>query len=252
MSIFDHIRAVPEAHKSGAVKQLIEQSTPDFDFFLLVILSVLMATFGLLENSAAVVIGSMLVAPILFPILSLSLSVVMSDYKLIGRATTTLVKAVILGLAASFLVTLFFGGGDVLNAEGLQRTVPTLNSVAIAIIAGFAVSYTLAKPKLNATLPGIAVAVALIPPLATIGIGLAVFNWDVVSGATIFLLVNIVGIVFASMLMFSLMDLYSKRTVASKTADSADKAAEQEAEKVKEIAEKDKEEKEEEKEKAEA
>ena len=237
MGIIDHIRAVPEKNKSEAVKQLIEESTPDFDFFLLVTLSVLMATFGLLENNAAVVIGSMLIAPILFPVLSLSLSVVMSDYKLIGRATSTLVKAFILGVASAFLATVFLGSGSVETAEVMQRTQPTLLSIAIAVVAGFAVAYTLVKPKLSATLPGLVVAVALIPPLATIGIGLAVFNWSIVSGATIFLLVNVIGIVFASMLTFSLMNLYVKREIASKTADSADKAAEKEEERVEAVAE---------------
>lgn len=238
MSIFGHIRTVPESDKSAAVKQLIEGSTPDFDFFLLVTLSVLMATFGLLENNPAVVIGSMLIAPILFPILSLSLSIVMSDYNLIGRAGTTLLKASVLGVAASFLAALFFGGSDMLTPEVLARTEPTLLSIAIAIIAGFAVAYTLVKPKLSATLPGIAVAVALIPPLAVVGVGLASFNWSVVAGSTIYLLVNVIGIVFASMLTFSLMDLYQKRNIAAKTADSADKAAEQEAKKVHELSDK--------------
>lgn len=237
MGIFNHIRAVPEAEKSAAVKTLFEESTPDFDFFLLVILSILMATFGLLENSTAVVIGSMLIAPVLFPILSLSLSIVMSDYKLIARSSTTLAKATVLGVAASFLAALFFGNGIGVTPEIFERTQPTLLSITIAIVSGFAVAYSLVKPKLSATLPGIAVAVALIPPLATIGIGLAQFNWTVVAGSTIFLLVNVVGIIFASMITFSLMDLYQKRSVASRTADSADKAAEKEAEKVQKKAE---------------
>lgn len=234
MNIFDHIRTVPEADKSTAVKKLIEMSTPHFDFFLLVILSVLMATFGLLENNTAVVIGSMLIAPVLFPILSLSLSVVMSDYKLIGRASGTLVKALIVGVAASLFATLFFGGGISLGEEILIRTQPTLLSVAIAIVAGFAVAYTLAKPNLSETLPGIAVAVALIPPIGVIGIGLAKLNWMVVSGAFVYLLVNVVGIIFASMLIFSLMNLYTKRTIAAKTADTADKEVKKEEEKIKE------------------
>lgn len=237
MSIVDHIRSVSEADKSSAVKTLIEASTPKFDFFFLIILSVLMATFGLLENSAAVVIGSMLIAPILFPILSLSLSIVMSDYKLIARSGGTLVKACIIGLAAAFLATLFFGTGDVMTAEVLQRTEPSVISVAIAVIAGFAVAYTLARPELSETLPGIAVAVALIPPLSAIGIGLAKFDWDIVAGATLFLGVNILGIVFASMLVFSLMNLYVKRGVATKTAESADNETRAEIEKLKKSSE---------------
>jgi uncharacterized hydrophobic protein (TIGR00271 family) len=235
MSILGHIRAISEIEKSTAVKKLIEASTPNFDFFLLVILSVLMATFGLLENSAAVVIGSMLITPVLFPILSLSASVVMSDYSLIQRAGATLFKALVLGVAASTAATLFFGFGKELTAEILIRTEPTLVSIAIAIVAGFAVAYTLVKDSLNETLPGIAVAVALIPPIAVIGIGLANTNWGIVAGASVFLLVNVVGIVFASMLVFSLMNLYVKRDVAVRAATKADKEAEKEAEKVQQV-----------------
>lgn len=237
MSILGHIQAISESDKSAAVKKLIEASTPDFDFFLLVILSVLMATFGMLENSAAVVIGSMLIAPVLFPILSLSASVVMSDASLIQRASMTLLKAFILGVAASAAATLFLGLGADLTPEIIMRTEPTLLSIAIAIIAGFAVAYTLVKPKLSETLPGIAVAVALIPPLSVIGIGLAKLDWNVVAGASVFLLVNVIGIVFASMLIFSLMNLYIKREVAARAADKADKAAEKEAEKVQKVSE---------------
>jgi len=232
MGVFDHIRAVSEKEKSEVVKKLIETSTPHFDFFFLTILSVLMATFGLLENNVAVVIGSMLVAPVLFPILSLSLSVVMSDYKLIQRAGVTLVKAFILGIAASLLAALFFGSGHELTSEIIARTQPTLLSVAIAVVAGFAVAYALARDTLSATFPGIAVAVALIPPLSTVGIGLAFLNWNVVAGATVYLLVNVIGIVFASMLVFSLMNLYVKREVASHAADAADKKVEKENEEI--------------------
>ena len=238
MGFFDHIRAVSEHEKSAAVKKLIESSTPQFDFFFMTILSVLMATFGLLENSAAVVIGSMLIAPVLFPILSLSLSIVMSDYNLIRRSGMTLVKAVVLAVAASLLATLFFGTGHEFTPEILARTQPTLISIAIAVVAGFAVAYTLARENLSETLPGIAVAVALIPPVAVIGIGLAFLNWSVVAGASVFLLVNVVGIVFASMLVFSLMNLYVKRGVAARTATAADKQVEKEAEKIKAVVQK--------------
>lgn len=238
MSIIDRIRIIPEKDKSDAVKKLIEHSTPNFDFFFLVILSVLMATFGILENNTAVVIGSMLIAPILFPILSLSLSVVMADYKLIARSSNTLMKALGLGLLASVAGALFFGVSGELTSEALLRTEPSIISIAIAVIAGLAVAYTLAKPHLNETLPGIAIAVALIPPLATIGIGIARLDIAVVVGASVFLLVNVIGVLFASMLVFSLMNLYAKRTMAEKAADDSDRAVQKEKEKVEEVHEK--------------
>lgn len=232
MSIIDRIRIIPEKDKSDAVKKLIEHSTPNFDFFFLVVLSVLMATFGILENSTAVVVGSMLIAPILFPILSLSLSVVMADYKLIARSSHTLFKALIFGLLAAVGGALFFGASGELTSEALLRTEPSIISIAIAVIAGLAVAYTLAKPNLNETLPGIAIAVALIPPLATIGIGIARLDLSVIAGASVFLLVNVIGVLFASMLVFSLMNLYVKRGMAERVADASDQEVRAEKEKV--------------------
>lgn len=222
MSILNHIRGISDRDKASAIKNLIDESTPDFDFFFLIILAVLMATFGLLENSAAVVIGSMLIAPILFPVLSLGLSIVMSDMNLIGRATGTLMKALLLGIFTAFTATLLFGHGGVTD-EIIFRTEPTLLSFAIAFVAGLAVSYTAARPNLSSTLVGIAVSVALIPPIAVIGVGLALVKVPIISGAVAFLLVNVIGIVFASMLIFSLMNLYVKRTVAEAAAANADK-----------------------------
>ena len=77
MSLFTHLNTLSDEDKSKAVEKLITDSTPDFDFFLLMTLSMLMATFGLLIDSAAVVIGSMLIAPLLSPIFSFSLGIVM-------------------------------------------------------------------------------------------------------------------------------------------------------------------------------
>lgn len=217
-----------EKDKSDAVERLITNSTPHQEFFLMVIFSILMATFGLLLNSAAVVIGSMLIAPILYPILSLSLGIVMSDSKLISRAIYTVLKSVGIGIASAIIITLFFSAKNYeATPEILARTEPSLLYVAVAIIAGLAVSFALVKPHLNETLPGIAVSVALIPPIAAIGIGIAKLDWVIVSGASMLLIINVLGIIFASMLIFSLMNLYLKKKVAIETAKKEDKKLEQ-------------------------
>lgn len=217
-----------EKDKSDAVERLITNSTPHQEFFLMVIFSILMATFGLLLNSAAVVIGSMLIAPILYPILSLSLGIVMSDSKLISRALYTVLKSIGIGIASAIIITLFFSAKDSgTTSEILARTEPSLLYAAVAIVAGLAISFSLVKPLLNETLPGIAVSVALIPPIAAIGIGIAKLNWLIVSGAFMLLVINVFGIIFASMLIFSLMNLYLKKKVAIETAKKEDKKLEQ-------------------------
>ena len=221
--------------KSEAVERLIKGSTPSQDFFFMIILSILTATFGLLLNSAAIIIGSMLIAPMLYPILSLSLGMIMSDSKLISRALYTTLKALVLGIGAAFLATLLFNSQlNEVTPEILSRTQPTLPYLIVAIIAGFAGSFALVKPKLNETLPGIAISVALIPPIAVTGIGIAKLSWTVVSGSLLLFLVNTTGIIFASLITFSMMNFYVKRREAHLAAEKEDQKQEKEKEKIKE------------------
>ena len=225
-----------EKDKSDAVKKLIQESSPRADFFLMVILSVLMATFGLLLNSDSVVIGSMLIAPILFPILSVSLGVTMSDFKLIYRSLYTLLKYVIYGIFASAIVTLFFKTDPSINSSQslLISLKPSLIYVAIAIVAGIAASFSMVKPRLSEMLPGVAISVALIPPLAATGIGIAYFNWNIISNSFMLLAINFIGVIFASMMVFSLMNLYIKRQVAQLAIAKEDKDIKREIREAKE------------------
>lgn len=216
MSMSSLLNNFTEANKSEAVRTLIVDSTPNQAFFFMTALSVCMATVGLLINNAAVVIGSMLIAPILSPILGIAMGVVMSDRQLIGRSLLTVAKGGALSAGIAFIVTLFFPDRQqVLGPEILGRTEPSLAYLVIAVAAGLAVAFARMKPDLNETLPGVAISVALIPPLSVVGIGLALFNWSVASGAFLLFLVNIFGIVFAGLLMFSLMNLYVKRGIAA-------------------------------------
>jgi len=233
---------VSDADKTAAVKRLVEVSTPDYDFFFLVVLSILMATFGLWINSVEIVIGSMLIAPILYPILSLSLGIVMSDFPLISRSLLTILKSALLGILGAVLATWLFAAeyGE-FTSEILLRTEPSLLYLAVAVIAGIAVSFTLVRPDLSETLAGIAVSVALIPPLAVVGIGIAKFDLAVVSGSAVLLLVNIIGIVFASMVAFSLLSLHDKRYVAQTAIKKEEERVELEHERAEFITKEDKE-----------
>lgn len=219
--------------KSEAVERLIKGSTPSQDFFLMIILSILTAAFGLLLNNAAIIIGSMLIAPILYPVLSLSLGVIISDFNLISRASYTILKSMAFGMIAAALVTLLFSSQfREITPEITSRAQPSLPYLMVAIIAGFAGSFALVKPQLSETLPGIAISVALIPPLAVVGIGIARFNWAIVSGSLLLFLVNAIGVMFASMITFSLMNFYVKKREAQETVDKEDRRVEREKEKV--------------------
>jgi len=209
--------------KTEAVDRLIKGSTPSQDFFLMIVLSILTATFGLLQNNVSVIIGSMLIAPILYPILSLSLGITIADFKLISRSFWTLVKSIALAITVANISTLLFSTQFTsITQEIVSRAHPTLSYAIIALIVGFAGSFALVKPQLNETLPGIAISVAIIPPLATTGIGIAKFNWDLISGSFLLFLVNTTGVIFASMITFSLMNFYTEKSEAKKTVKAED------------------------------
>ena len=241
MNLFSRFRVISDADKARAVSKLIEDATPDFDFFYLLVLSVLMATFGLLSNSETVVIGSMLIAPIMSPVLALALGLSMSNHSLMLRSGSTLVRATVFAVGAATLAALLFsfnsfGSGDVTELFTItSRTAPSLLSFAIAIVAGLAVSYSLANPHLSATLPGVAVAVALMPPLAVVGVGIAHLSLGIAAGALVMYLVNVAGIVFAAMLTFSLMDVHNKRHQATSKIVAEERRVEREEQKVEQI-----------------
>ena len=225
---------ISDKNKTDAIDALIKDSTAKPSFYFLVILSVLMATYGLILNNASVVIGSMLIAPILSPMMSLALGITLSDNKLIRRSSFTLIKSVIYSILVAMLATLLLwritGVADfqeVYNPEILSRTNASLPYLVIAIIAGLATSFARVKPELNEALPGTAIAVALVPPLATIGVGLATLNISVTLGALGLFLLNAVGIIAASVVVFSLMRIYKKRKIAEKSLQEAEEEQEE-------------------------
>ncbi|USN52444.1 MAG: TIGR00341 family protein [Candidatus Nomurabacteria bacterium] len=208
--------------KSLAVEKLITHSTPSSDFYVMVILAIAMATIGLLLDSASIIIGSMLISPMLYVFLSLSLGFSLSDKKLIRRSAISIIKATVVGIIISALITLFVR--DVTNtSEILARTNPSLAYAAAAFIAGFAAAFTLTKPTLSETLPGVAIAVSIIPPVAVSGIGLATLQWSLFRGSIVLFIINMVSVFTGSLVLFLLLDIHSKKDVAQQTLKEEDK-----------------------------
>ena len=221
-----------EKDKHTAVDQMIAESTPRQDFFFMILLSVLITTLGVLINNVAVVIGSMLVAPLLSPILSLALGIVMSNQRLITRSAITIGKSVLIAIPAAAIISLI-GLSQIdaptayIPALALSAT-PSMSYAVIAFLSGVAASFAMIKPHLNTHLSGTVIAVALIPPLAVTGVGLAAMDFSLMMGAFVLFLINIACIVFASMIVFSLMNLYSKRHQATAAIQKEDVQLERE------------------------
>jgi len=138
------------------------------------------------------------------------------------RSGNALFRSMGLALLVSTATALLFGVGIEPTEEILSRTAPSLLSALVAVISGFAVAYAVARPNLSATLPGVAVAVSLIPPLGVVGIGISLLSWSIISGALVLFLVNVGGIFLSALLTFSLMDVHPLRKDAVAAAKNED------------------------------
>ncbi|HSG26328.1 MAG TPA: DUF389 domain-containing protein [Anaerolineales bacterium] len=187
--------------------QLRESSAPDFDYFVLVLLSCMIATFGLLIDSAATIIGAMLVAPLMSPILGIGLASIRGDTNLLKDAGTALLRGALLAVLLSTLITwinslLPFVSNQDLPMEVLSRTRPSPIDLGVALAGGLAATFALVQPNLSAALPGVAIATALMPPLCVVGVGLALGRWDVAEGALLLFVTNAVTIAASSTFLF--------------------------------------------------
>jgi uncharacterized hydrophobic protein (TIGR00271 family) len=213
------IPPISEGRREEVQAQLRDSSHPDFDFFLLVLLSSVIATLGLLIGSPAVIIGAMLVAPLMSPIIGLGLASIRGDDRLLRDALSALLRGAFLSILIAFLLAWFNTfmpfldlQADELPREIMSRTQPSPIDLAIALAGGLAAAFALAMPNISAALPGVAIATALMPPLCTVGIGLAFQRWEVAGGAFLLFCTNAVTIAFAAMLVFFVLG-FTRRDV---------------------------------------
>lgn len=161
----------------------------------------MIATFGLFQNSPAVIIGAMIIAPLMRPLACMSLATITADTKQIFKALLTLTVGTLAGMAISTCMALFLRALE-LTPEIIGRTHPTLLDLGVALAAGAVGAYCQTNAKLSDTLAGVAIAVALVPPLSVVGIGLAFGSTEVSSGAALLYATNLVGITIAGALVF--------------------------------------------------
>jgi uncharacterized hydrophobic protein (TIGR00271 family) len=173
-------------------------------FAALIVLSSSIAGFGLLADSAGVVIGAMLVAPLMTPIQALGAALVRGSAKRIVVSALVILGGLVGAVATGYLVSVIGGGvaaADALPKEILARTAPGLLDLAIAVAAGAAGGYVIARPSVSGALPGVGIAVALVPPLATVGICLQLGLGAPARGALLLFATNLAAIVLSGAVM---------------------------------------------------
>ncbi len=179
------------------VWQSRKMATSNIDYVMLIVIAAVLATLGLLLNSAAVIIGAMLVAPLMQPLEAFSVGLLSGQPLLIRRSITTLFEGVVLALFIAILTGLLLPV-DTPTSEMLARGNPSLVDAAVALASGIVAAYATARKDIPAALAGVAIAAALMPPVCTIGLGIAFRNPSLAGGAGLLFFTNIVFIIAAS------------------------------------------------------
>ena len=168
----------------------------DKKFLLLITLSAMIATLGLLQSSTAVVIGAMLVSPLLGPIMGVGFGLATLESNLIKRSLVTIAAGMAVAILVAVLIIWLSPIRDV-TPELRARTQPTLLDLGVAVVGGVAGVYAIMR-KLSGVMVGVAIATALVPPLSTVGFGLATGRFDFAVGAALLFLTNTLAIAFAA------------------------------------------------------
>jgi len=196
------IKTSPE-RREIVVRDVTSGSEPGIRFYLLLTTSALIAAFGLIANSTAVIIGAMLVSPLMTPIIGSSLGLVIGDGRLFANSLRSVVVGTVLAILFSSLLG-FLPLALEATPEMLLRVRPTLLDLFVAVLAGFAGAYAMIDEKVSPALPGVAIAVAIVPPLANTGICLSLGYYSGAFGSFMLFFANFLSILLVASATFIL------------------------------------------------
>lgn len=182
-------------------KDIVTGSEPGGRFYAMVAASTAIATFGLIKDSTAIVIGAMLVAPLMTPIFGISLGLVRGDAFFFARSVRAETVGVVLTIALGAFFGLLIPELDA-TQEMLSRTKPNLLDLLVAVFSGFAGAYALVDEKISPALPGVAIATAIVPPLANTGLCLSLGAYHGAIGSFLLFFANFLSILLVASVVF--------------------------------------------------
>lgn len=168
-------------------------------YLFMLAMSAGIAILGLLLSSPAVVIGAMLIAPLIGPIIGAGFALAIGDYRWLAGSVRALVAGTILGVGLTALIV-FVSPIQTITPEIASRTQPNLFDLGVAVFSALAGAYAMIRGR-EGTIVGVAIATALMPPLAVVGFGLATANWTVFWGASLLYITNLMTIALVATLM---------------------------------------------------
>jgi uncharacterized hydrophobic protein (TIGR00271 family) len=192
-------------------RRMYDLAQPSADFFVLITLAAAIATLSLLQDSPAVVIGAMLVAPLMSPILAMAMAMVRGNMRLLRTAAEATTQGAVLAIAVGIAMTLISPISATVP-EILARTEPNILDLMIALFSGAAAGYAVSRKSVASALPGVAIAVALVPPLCVVGYGLGISDLSIAAGALLLFITNLVATIFAGAVMFLALGFHPART----------------------------------------
>ena len=197
----DRLPTLTPERRATVLRQMRVDAVPSVDFFVLIFLSSVIATLGLLQNSGAVIIGAMLVAPLMSPILAMGMGMAVGESVTVRLGFESTLKGMVTAVVVGAVIVLI-SPLDAPTAEILARTSPNVLDLMVALASGAAAGYAVSRKEVAAALPGVAIAAALVPPLCVVGYGIGVSQLDIAAGALLLFLTNLTAIVFAAALTF--------------------------------------------------
>ncbi|MEO1964287.1 TIGR00341 family protein [Hyphomonas sp.] len=191
----------------------------DRNFFVMVVLSTIVAAIGLNSDGVAAVIGAMVIAPLLGPVLGFSMGAALGDDALLKRASVTLVAGIGTALACSLLLS-FVLPIDLESRELMSRAEVRLDGLALAMAAGGAAALSLTSSQASA-LVGVMVAAALLPPGAAVGLFMGAGEWALALRACLLLALNVAALILSALIVFRLRRIRPRSWIEQKNANRA-------------------------------
>jgi uncharacterized hydrophobic protein (TIGR00341 family) len=209
----DHLfRDVDDKNREEVVENIIEASTPRKSFFAVVAVAAIVCTAGLLMDSVALIIGAMLIAPILSAILSISLGIVVRNFKLFYRSVLVVLKAVVLLFVSAFAISMFFDSSNEIMFGYLLKESFELEIFVVALVVGFISALSFIRKELSQYISGTAIAVTLIPPICISAIALKMGYRDYFLSALWIFGINFLGIMISSIAVFLATKFYKSKS----------------------------------------
>ncbi len=192
-----------EVDHTVVIEKIVRESSPRRTYLMMIFVSSVIATLGLLNDSPSVVIGAMLVAPLLWPVIGFGMGLVVRDWRMLRLSFLSIILSVLVAIGTAIVITFFYiplgSSREILLQTNWSFMIP------VAICAGIAAAFALCYESIKEAVTGVAISVALLPPLVAVGIGLGGTDWDLTTHAIELLGINLVCIIATGVLVFALL-----------------------------------------------